>query len=200
MKYKISRELSKKFSVNPGQDVLTMGEFDKTRTGYRIISLVDIPSIGVVAGDQGGFVSGPYNLSHEGDCWIFDDAAALDNSRVIDDAVMKDRSEIRDFAMISDRLTMRDSSYIGGNQRLSGDFDLYGNVGVTKRMMSVVGPVHDMLITDNHIIIGCQARTFEVWLETFEEVAIKAGILGKAGKFYWDQILLFAEYRGYKQR
>ena len=52
----------------------------------RIRALRDIPEIGVKAGDLGGFVESEKNLSQEGNCWIFDEAIAMDNSRVLENA------------------------------------------------------------------------------------------------------------------
>lgn len=44
---------------------------------YRIIALRDFGN--VKAGDLGGYVEGEHNLSHDGNCWIYDDAIITGN-------------------------------------------------------------------------------------------------------------------------
>ena len=64
----------------------------ESRKLYRIRALIDIPSIGVKAGDLGGWVQTEYNLSHLGDCWIFNSAKAMDRSQVRGNSCMRDNS------------------------------------------------------------------------------------------------------------
>lgn len=68
----------------------------KGRTLYRIIALRDFSD--VMKGDKGGYVESEQNLSQDGDCWIYDEAKAMDDSRVENDARMHYRSEIQDRA------------------------------------------------------------------------------------------------------
>ena len=49
---------------------------------HRIRALKDFRN--VRKGDIGGYVENEHNLSQEGDCWIYDDAKAMDNSYVCD--------------------------------------------------------------------------------------------------------------------
>lgn len=47
---------------------------------FRIRSL---KSFGYVTkGDIGGYIESDYNLSHEGDCWIYDNAYVYGNARI----------------------------------------------------------------------------------------------------------------------
>ena len=50
------------------------------RTLYRIIALKNFAD--VEAGDLGGWVETENNLSQEGDCWIYNEAKCLDDSRI----------------------------------------------------------------------------------------------------------------------
>ncbi|MCB0801774.1 MAG: hypothetical protein KDB74_01635, partial [Flavobacteriales bacterium] len=77
---------------------------------YRIKALKDIPSIGVKAGDLGGFVESEYNLSQERDCWIFDDAKAKDKSYVCDNSRMYGNSSMRDYSSMCDNSCMYGNS------------------------------------------------------------------------------------------
>lgn len=55
---------------------------------YRIKALRDIPKHGVKKGDLGGYVTGKFNLSQEGNCWIEKNAQALGNVIVSNDACL----------------------------------------------------------------------------------------------------------------
>ena len=48
---------------------------------YRIKALVDIPNI-VKAGELGGYIESEENLSHEGNCWVSDDAYVYNNAYI----------------------------------------------------------------------------------------------------------------------
>lgn len=49
-------------------------------TLYRIRALKEFGD--VKAGDIGGYVESEDNLSHDGDCWIYDDAMVYANARI----------------------------------------------------------------------------------------------------------------------
>ena len=51
------------------------------KTLYRIRALRDFSD--VKAGDLGGFVESEKNLSHEGDCWIYDDSKVIGRSKIV---------------------------------------------------------------------------------------------------------------------
>ena len=101
---------------------------------YRIKALKDIPSIGVKAGDLGGFVESEYNLSQERDCWIFDDAKAKDKSYVCDNSCMYGNSSMRDYSSMCDNSSMRgyssmeDNSCLIKNGRLHKGTSLFGDL------------------------------------------------------------------------
>lgn len=67
-------------------------------TLYRIRALKDF--FGAKAGDLGGYIEGESNLSHEGTCWVYDnarvcgDAYVYDNARVCGDARVCDNAKI----------------------------------------------------------------------------------------------------------
>lgn len=51
---------------------------------YRVKALIDFGD--VRKGEIGGYVENPHNLSHEGDCWIYNNAKVYDNAEIMDDA------------------------------------------------------------------------------------------------------------------
>lgn len=54
------------------------------RTLYRIEALRDFAD--VEKGDKGGYVESEDNLSHVGNCWVYDNAWVYDNTRVLGNA------------------------------------------------------------------------------------------------------------------
>ena len=81
------------------------------RKVYRIKALRDFGS--VKKGDLGGFVESENNLSHSGDCWIFDDAYVIDKARVYEDAI------------IASSAWVFDNAEVFGNANVSGDAFIY---------------------------------------------------------------------------
>ena len=63
-------------------------------TLYRIKSLRSFGD--VIKGDLGGYVESERNLSHEGDCWVYD------NSEVYGDAVVYDDAKVSDYSYVYD--------------------------------------------------------------------------------------------------
>lgn len=133
----------------------------------RIQALIDIPEHNVKAGDIGGFVSSRKNLSHEGNCWIADDAIVYKYAIVKDNALVsgyanvinlfkKSILTVKDNAVITDeadvaiigRNIKKDVHImsIGGNTRIMGDATVY-NVRVI---------TDDVLITDHAYIIDAR--------------------------------------------
>ena len=54
------------------------------KTLYRIEALIDFGDVD--KGDKGGFVESEENLSHDGNCWVYDNAHVYDNANVCGNA------------------------------------------------------------------------------------------------------------------
>ena len=89
------------------------------RTLHRIKALRDFGD--VKKGDIGGFVENDYNLSHEGNCWIYDSAKAMDNSRIYGDSEMYENSKMYGNSK------MHDNSKMYGNTIMYDFSELHGN-------------------------------------------------------------------------
>lgn len=81
----------------------------KTITLHRIQAKRNIPSIGVSAGDFGGYVESYDNLSQEGDCWIFDNSKVYAKATIKDDAIVMNNSEIANTAVVRDKAIIENS-------------------------------------------------------------------------------------------
>lgn len=92
------------------------------RTLYRIVALRDFGREfwEVKAGDLGGYIENESNLSHEGNCWVFDKAMVFENAKVLGN------SEVHDQAKISGTAHIKDSSRIYNEAEISGDAYIYG--------------------------------------------------------------------------
>ena len=119
------------------------------KTLYRIQALRDIPGY-VNAGDFGGFVESEYNLSHEGTCWVFDDACVYDNAIVTNNAKIYNKAHISERARIMDCSAIYNEAHVAGHAIICGESrirdnvvvadnafisntNLYGNVHIHKR-------------------------------------------------------------------
>lgn len=130
---------------------------------YRIVAIKDFGY--VKAGDLGGYVENESNLSHEGNCWVFDKAIVCDNAivsdnacvykkaRVIGNARVFGNASVTDNAMIDDNVYIYGSAYIHTNARVSGNAEvcdrvcvgdnasIYGHVKVCGKAI-IVGDAH----------------------------------------------------------
>lgn len=68
---------------------------------YRIKALKDF--FGAKAGDLGGYIEGESNLSHEGTCWVYDNACVYGNARVCDNAKINKISDVLCISPIGSR-------------------------------------------------------------------------------------------------
>lgn len=64
----------------------------------RIIALRDFGE--VKQGEIGGWIESEKNLSHEGNCWVFDEAIVFDNARISGDVSIEQRAKIFDSAYV----------------------------------------------------------------------------------------------------
>lgn len=97
----------------------------------------------VKKGDFGGFVQNEYNLSHEGNCWIYDRAEVWDNARVYDNAQVREEATIYGNARIYgnatvsynatvyDRAEVYGNATVFGHARVCGDAKICGNADVS---------------------------------------------------------------------
>ncbi|WP_245257372.1 hypothetical protein [Bartonella vinsonii] len=61
-------------------------------TLHRIRALRDFGKI--KKGDLGGFIENESNLSHDGNCWVYDNAYVLDGAKVYGDAYVSENAKV----------------------------------------------------------------------------------------------------------
>ena len=95
---------------------------------YRIKALRDFSD--VKKGDLGGFIEKEDNLSHEGDCWIYDDAIVYGNARIYDDARIYDKAWVHGNAKVYHKAKIYNDSIVSSNARIYGNAIVDGNARV----------------------------------------------------------------------
>lgn len=110
-------------------------EFDlggsSLRKARRIKALRDFGA--VKAGDLGGFVETEDNLSHEGQCWLFQDAAALGKARVTQNAKLCQKARVFGKAEISGEAFLTDTSFVSGEAKVEGSSLVEGSSAIEDR-------------------------------------------------------------------
>ncbi|WP_019223897.1 hypothetical protein [Bartonella rattaustraliani] len=109
-------------------------------TLHRIKALRDFDD--VKAGDLGGFIEKKENLSHEGNCWVYNDAIASydaivsENAKISDKAMVSGCAKVYGNAVVSNKARVYgcdthvyDNAVINGNAKIGGY--VYGNAVVS---------------------------------------------------------------------
>lgn len=85
---------------------------------YRIKSLRDFGK--VKTGDLGGFIEKEENLSHEGNCWVYNEA------KVFDDAIVEHDAQVKNMACAYEQATIRDKALVMDASQVRGNGNVYG--------------------------------------------------------------------------
>lgn len=135
-------------------------EVAKGRRYYRIVALRDFAD--VKAGDVGGFVESEHNLSHEGNCWIYDNAKVVEEARVCQDAKVMDNAEmygnsrakgnaiVREVAMLTDNSKVSMFAEISGGAVLWSDSEVEGSA----KVKGYAELVNKALVRGNAVVDG----------------------------------------------
>ena len=97
------------------------------RTLYRVKALRDFGD--VKKGDVGGYIEKESNLSHEGDCWVYDSARVYGNAKVYGNARVFDK------AWVSGTAKVFDKAWVYGNAEVFDNAWVYGNAKVSDNAM-----------------------------------------------------------------
>ena len=116
--------------------------------GRKVHRIQALRSFGnVEEGTIGGFVEEDDNLSHDGLCWIADDAMALGRSQVSGDAQLRDRARLGEWAMITDQCVVQDDARLR-------DFSFgYGNAVIGAQSV-----LADVVTVCGNAVVLCRPR------------------------------------------
>lgn len=109
---------------------------------YRVKALIDFGD--VRKGDIGGYVENPYNLSHTGDCWIYNNAKVYGNAEILNDA------KVYNNAYIFNNAKIHHNSHVYGNAEIFGYAEIFDNA-VIRGNVAIYGV---SVIEENALIYG----------------------------------------------
>ena len=115
---------------------------------YRVKALKDFGY--VKKGDIGGYVENPNNLSHKGNCWVYNNAKIYDNARIYGNAEVWDYAVIQGNARIYGNAQIWDCAVIDGNAQIHGDSEIL-NYAIIRDNALIYG---DSVISGNAFIGG----------------------------------------------
>ena len=89
-------------------------------TYYRLRAIRNFSNI--KKGDSGGYVKGYYyNLSHKGNCWIYDYALVGDLAQITDNAIVEGDARVFGNAKISENARVSDFASVYGEVQVLGN-------------------------------------------------------------------------------
>ncbi len=123
-------------------------------TLYRIEAIRSFSN--VPRGTLGGYIQAEKNLSHEGNCWIYNDAKAMDNSKVMKNGKMYNLSCIKDNARLLGNSKMYNNSIMKDFAVIKGEVYLYDNTKVSNnaKLSGLLDCNNNTKICGNAIIVG----------------------------------------------
>lgn len=89
------------------------------RTLHRIRAIRDFRN--VKEGNLGGWIEKEENLSHEGNCWVANEACVFDDARVRDNSYVGGRARIENQAYVGGVVCIVDQAYVGGKACIVGE-------------------------------------------------------------------------------
>ena len=129
-------------------------------------------------GDKGGWIEKEYNLSHYGDCWVYDSAIIWDRARVCDKAIVRDSVMVGCSALICGTATICGTAMICGTARVCDSADVLTVSDIGSRC----GTTTVFKCSDDTIRIKCGC--FYGTVEEFEKAVEKTHGNNKFGKEY----------------
>ena len=140
------------------------------RTLYRIKALKDFGDI--KACDLGGYIENEYNLSHNGECWVYNEAKVFGNALVYGNAKILGNARVYNNARVSGNAKVFGNARITCNARVCGsariqEGDIIGTVSMPykkifqyqckQRMLTAILTEDDKILYS----IGCQENITE---------------------------------------
>ena len=155
-------------------------------TLFRIIALRDFSD--VKKGERGGLIQSEDNLSHEGDCWVYENAVIFGDALVSENAAILGTAQVRGKARVFGNAEILGTAQVRGKARVFGnavivgtaqvsgkarvfgnawvydEADLTGNARATKKVITFGNAFcYKITVSDNHIKIGCKQFLKSEW-------------------------------------
>lgn len=133
---------------------------------FRVKALKDFND--VKKGDIGGYVESVNNLSHDGNCWIYDDAVVHDNAVIRDNAKVYDNAQVYgsafvmgnalvcDNAIVFDKARIYDNAIVIDDARVFDNAIVWGNAVIQDNAVirGAVSVCDKAIVRDNMVVCG----------------------------------------------
>ena len=147
----------------------------------RIVALRDFRD--VKTGDKGGFLEKEENLSHDNDCWVYNEAQVCDEAQVYGKARVFGEAQVYNEAQVYDEARVYGEAQVCGKARVTTVVKTFGN-----------GFDYRITVTDKHIKIGCRQHLKSEWYNFQEGEIIEMD--GKRALKFWRIFKPLAEQLG----
>ena len=141
----------------------------KTDKFYRIRALRDFGD--VKKGDIGGYIEKEENLSHEGNCWIDNNARVYGDARVSGDAQVYNNAYVYGNAHVYCNAWVYGNAYVYGNAQVHGNVQILGNACVSGDAR-VYG---NALVCEEHTIITGRC-VVDLYIDKIESLRCQTGL------------------------
>ena len=172
----------------------------------RMIRAIDDFS-DIKAGDLGGYIESEDNLSHEGNCWIYDGAMVTDQAQISGNAILRENcwvsgnsrvwgdTQVIGNVEISEDAKVSENAWVYGDTRVSGTARIFGNARVSghSHVSGLAWVYGDAHISGDAQIFG-NARVYgDAWIDINDWSYIRRGNINRGiwnqqvkinGKFY----------------
>ena len=117
----------------------------------------EIVNFTVEEGTLGGYVENEDNLSHEGGCWIFNNAKVYDGARIEDNAqihhfaIVEDNAVVKDYASVTDRARVTRDALVGGCTKVANEAEVSDS--------KVVGDIDILDVARSTKVLICQVAS-----------------------------------------
>ena len=151
--------MSKKYELLKDEHINYYG-----KTLYRIKALKDFRNI--KAGELGGYIENEKNLSHEGNCWVYDNAKVYGNALVYDNAEILNNAKVFGDAKVYGSAKIMCNSRVYGDAKIEED-TIIGKVSMPYKKIFQYQCKQRLLtaiLTENDEILyslGCQTNITE---------------------------------------
>lgn len=165
---------------------MMMNDFKVLEDGvkvYRILSLRDFNN--VKTGELGGYIEKEENLSHKGDCWVYDKACVFNDAHVFGNAYIHDNARIFGCARVYDDAFVFGCTVIYGSAEISDEACIFGNAQIfddacvfggsqVSGNVQIFGKAHvydKTHVCDNAKIFGCAQIYNEMYIYRSMEIS-----------------------------
>jgi NDP-sugar pyrophosphorylase family protein len=111
----------------------------------------------------GGIIANTARVSN--DSFVNKDATVCGNAIVSNRCHVNDRVKIRDNVFVCNDVVLEGDVEVFGNSEIKGGIIIFGHSKISITPKIVLGFDHPVVITDDHIILGCHSFTHKDWKE-----------------------------------